>query len=185
MRKTAALLALLLAALMTTGCSVREEEYPSADPVMLSRRLTDRAQWAYEAMALPPHKVVTPVQVSPSPSCYAGGFNIEKTVPDVVVFDLSWTVEGIPVDVAQSVEARLRRKFIAQGWALVHDGNRRGKDFVMLGFRVRDPATGDAFDLSWNGVTTSLFLSGYTPCANVPKAAADHPAPGTWTPRTA
>ncbi|MFI6289603.1 hypothetical protein ACIBCM_33530 [Streptomyces sp. NPDC051018] len=75
--------------LMTTGCSVLERDYPSADPVTLSQRLTDRAQWAYDGMALPPHETVRPVQVIPGPSCYAGGLSIDKTLPDVVVFELS------------------------------------------------------------------------------------------------
>lgn len=185
MRKTTALLALMLAALTTTGCSVLEREYPSADPATLSRRLTDRAQWAYDGMALPPHEAVRPVQVVPGHSCYAGGLSIEKTLPDVVTFDLSWTVEDIPADVARATEARLRRKFISAGWTLTHDGNRRSKDFVELGFRFEDPATGDQFDLAWNDSTTSLFLSGYTSCAKVPQSAADNPSPKTWTPQTA
>ncbi|MFE5614373.1 hypothetical protein [Streptomyces sp. NPDC056543] len=183
MRKTAAFLALLLAALTTTGCSVLEREYPSADPAMLSQRLMDRAQWAYDGMALPPHEAVRPVQVVPGHSCYAGGLSIEKTLPDVVTFDLSWTVEDIPADVARAAEARLRREFISTGWTLTHDGNRRGKDLVEFGFRVQDPATGDQFDLAWNDSTTSLFLSGYTSCAKVPQSAADNPSPKTWTPQ--
>ncbi|MEU7469996.1 hypothetical protein AB0A94_15905 [Streptomyces sp. NPDC044984] len=184
MRKTATLLALLLAALTTTGCSVLEREYPSADPATLSQRLTDRAQWAYDGMTLPPHKAVRPVRVIPSHSCYAGGLSIEKTLPDVVAFDLSWTVEDIPADVARATEARLRRKFTSAGWALIHDGNRRGKDFVEFGFRVQDPATGDQFDLAWNNLATSLFLSGYTSCAKVPQPTADNPSPKTWRPQT-
>ncbi|MFF3940945.1 hypothetical protein [Streptomyces phaeofaciens] len=184
MRKTAALLALLLTALATTGCSVLEREYPSADPATLSQRLTDRAQWAYDGMALPPHEAVRPVQVVPGHSCYAGGLSIEKTLPDVVTFDLSWTVEDIPADVARATEARLRRKFTSAGWTLTHDGNRQGKDFVEFGFRVQDPVTGDQFDLAWNDSTTSLFLSGYTSCAKVPQSAADNPSPKTWTPQT-
>ncbi|MBT2365819.1 hypothetical protein J7E88_11000 [Streptomyces sp. ISL-10] len=183
MRKTAAFLALLLAALTTTGCSVLEREYPSADPATLSQRLTDRAQWAYDGMALPPHEAVTPVQVIPGHSCYAGGLSIDETLPDVVTFDLSWMVEDIPVDIARATEARLRRQFSSAGWTLTHDGNREVKDHVTLGFRFEDPATGDKFDLRWNNSTTSLFLSGYTPCAKVPQSAADTPSPKTWSPQ--
>lgn len=183
MRKTAALLTPLLAALTTTGCSALEQEYPSAAPATLSQRLRDRAQWAYEGMALPPHKAVKPVRVIPGHSCYAGGLSIEKTLPDVVTLDLSWTVEDIPADVARTTETRLRRKFTSAGWTLTHDGNRRGRNFVTLGFRVQDPATGDEFDLAWNDSTTSLFLSGYTSCAKVPQPAADNPSPKTWTPQ--
>lgn len=185
MRKTATILALLLATLTTAGCSVLEREYPSADPATLSQSLTDRAQWAYDDMNLPPHKAVRPAQVTPGHSCYAGGLSIEKTLPDVVTFDLSWTVEDVPADVARATEARLRRKFTSAGWTLTHDSNRRGKNFFELGFRVQDPATGDQFDLAWNELTTSLFLSGYTSCAKVPQSAADTPSPKTWTPQTA
>ncbi|MEV5431575.1 hypothetical protein [Streptomyces sp. NPDC052701] len=145
MKKTAALLTLLLAALTTTGCSALEQEYPSADPATLSQCLTDRAQWAYDGMALPPHKAVKPVQIIPGHSCYAGGLSIEKTLPDVVTFDLSWTVEDVPADVARTTEARLRRKFTSAGWALTHDGNRRGRNFVAFGFRVQDPVASFTF----------------------------------------
>ncbi|MFF8289011.1 hypothetical protein ACF068_07215 [Streptomyces sp. NPDC016309] len=185
MRKIAALLALLLAALTTTGCSVLERDYPAGDPAKLAQRLRDRAQWAYDGMALPPHKAVGPRPVEPQHSCYAGGFTIDETVPDVVTFSLTWTVEGIPDDVARATEARLRREFTSAGWTLTHDGNRRIKDHVEYGFRFEDPSTGDKFDLDWNNSTTSLFLSGYTPCAQVPQEAADHPSAQTWTPQTA
>ncbi|WP_189530760.1 hypothetical protein [Streptomyces roseolilacinus] len=185
MRKIVTLPALLLAALTATGCSVLEREYPAADPAVLVQRLTGRAQWAYDGMALPPHETVRPVQVTPGHSCHAGGLSIEKSLPDVVTFDLSWTVEDIPADVARAAEARLRRKFTSVGWTLTRDGNRQGEDFVEIGFRVQDPTTGDQFDLAWNDSTTSLFLSGYTPCAKVPPSAADTPSPKTWAPRTA
>ncbi|MEV6758523.1 hypothetical protein [Streptomyces sp. NPDC051214] len=183
MRKAAISLTLLLAALSTTGCSAVEREYPSAEPAALRQRLTDRAQWAYEGMALPRHETVTPVRVIPGHSCSAGGLSIEKTLPDVVTFDLSWTVEDVPVDIARTAEARLRKQFASAGWTVTHDGNRRGKTFVEFGFRVQDPKTGDTFDLDWNDSTTSLFLSGYTPCAKVPRSAAEGPSPDTWAPQ--
>ncbi|MGW6318633.1 hypothetical protein [Streptomyces sp. NPDC055099] len=184
MRNAVISLTLLLAALSTTaGCSALEREYPTAEPTALAQRLTDRAQWAYEGMALPRHEAVAPVRVIPGHSCYAGGFSIEKTLPDVVTFDLSWTVKDVSADTARAAETRLRKQFVSAGWTVTHDNNRQGKTFVEFGFRVQDPKTGDTFDLDWNDSTTSLFLSGYTQCAKVPQSAADSPSPDTWAPQ--
>ncbi|MEV3987292.1 hypothetical protein AB0J57_00115 [Streptomyces sp. NPDC049837] len=85
--------------------------------------------------------------MTPEHSCYAGGFKIDETLPDVVDFRLRWTIEDIPADVARTTEARLRRHFTSVGWTLTHDGNRQVKDHDKLGFRFEDPATGDKFDL--------------------------------------
>jgi hypothetical protein len=183
MRKIVVFCALLPAVLFLAGCSALEPDYPLGDPAKLTQRLTDRAQWAYDAMELPPHKAVRPRYVTPEHSCLAGGFTVDEMAPDVVTYALRWTVEDVPADVARATQARLRRQFTSAGWNLTHDGNRRVKDFVELGFRFEDPETGDKFDLEWNNLTTSLFLSGYTPCARVPRSAADTPPPGTWTPR--
>ncbi|RST19085.1 hypothetical protein E2C00_32515 [Streptomyces sp. WAC05374] len=183
MRRTVALCALLVAVLSQAGCSVLEPDYPSGDPARLTQRLTDRAQWAYDAMDLPPHKAVNPSHVTPGYNCNAGGFTIDEMAPDVVTYGLRWTVEDVPADVARATEARLRRQFTAADWSLTHDGNRRVGDHVEFGFRFEDPATGDMFDLRWNNSTTSLFLSGYTPCARIPRSEADTPSPRTWTPR--
>ncbi|QGV77990.1 hypothetical protein [Streptomyces ficellus] len=184
MRKTAPLLALLLAALTATGCSALETDYPSGDPEVLHQRLTDRAQWAYDGMALPPHKAVTPSTVDPGHSCMAGGFTIEESLPDVVTYELRWEVEGIPAEVARTTEARLRKRFTSAGWTVTHLDNRKTAQSILYGFVVKDPATGDQFHLDWNNHTTTLFLTGYTPCARVPQEAADHPSRETWTPRT-
>ncbi|MFD3536376.1 hypothetical protein [Streptomyces sp. NPDC058664] len=186
MRKSTLLPALLLLAVATvTGCSVLERDYPSGDPAALSTRLKDRAQWAYDGMALPPHTPVEPARVIPGHSCYAGGFSIEKPARDVVTYELRWTVGDVPADVARATERRLRQRFTEAGWTVTHDGNRRSEDFVELGFRVEDPATGDQFDLAWNDSTTSLFLTGYTPCRKVPSGTADTPSSESWNPRTA
>ncbi|MEU4213722.1 hypothetical protein AB0F13_27775, partial [Streptomyces sp. NPDC026206] len=140
MKKTAAsLLIVLLAALTTTGCSALgkslERDYPSADPAVVSHRLEDRAQWAYEGMELPPHEPVEPTRVNPSHTCQRGGLTIDKVALDAVSFELGWTVENIPVDVARTTEQRLRRHFTTAGWTLTHDRNRQSKDWIALGFR--------------------------------------------------
>lgn len=185
MRKiTAPLAALLLAAPAATGCSMVERDYPSADPAVLVQRLEDRAQWAYDSMALPPHDPVRSAGVTTGSHCLAGGFSIEKTLPDVVTYSLAWTVENIPSTVAQATERRLRDRFTADGWTLTHDGNRQGATFTEYGFRVEDPGTGDTFDLEWNDSTTSLFLTSYTECAKLPSSAADRPPTDGWSPRT-
>ncbi|MFI8964098.1 hypothetical protein ACIGO8_18505 [Streptomyces sp. NPDC053493] len=184
MRKTAAALALAVTALTATGCSALEHDYPAGDPAVLSGRLTDRAQWAYGAMALPRHEPVAPARVEPRHSCQKGGLAVDETARDAVTFGLGWTVPDVPAGAARPAEARLRRAFTTAGWKITHDGNRQGEDWTELGFRAQDPATGDQFDLAWNSGTTSLFLTGYTPCARVPQDVADAAAVGEeWTPR--
>ncbi|MEU0404542.1 hypothetical protein ABZ318_30815 [Streptomyces sp. NPDC006197] len=179
-RTTAFLLAALSASLTTTGCSVLEHRYPSGDPTVLSQRLKARAQWAYEAMALPRHEPVEPVRVNTGYSCHTG---IDRVAEDVRTYELRWSVPDIPIGTARPTEQRLRNAYVAAGWKITHDRDRRHSDWVELGFRAEDPATGDKFDLAWNTSTTSLFLDGYTPCAKVPHSLAEESSIGEdWAP---
>jgi hypothetical protein len=89
MRKIVVFCSLLPAVLFLAGCSALEPDYPLGEPAKLTQRLTDRAQWAYDAMELPPHKAVRPRYVTPEHSCLAGGFTVDEMAPDVVTYALS------------------------------------------------------------------------------------------------
>jgi len=186
-RRMAAFLTLLLAALTTPGCSLLGREFPFTDPAVIYQRLTDRAQWAYDSMALPPHEPVNPVHVQPASRCYTGivlGSVPPNLLPDVTTFELDWKVKDIPADVARTAESRLRREFLAAGWTLTNDSNRQDSGgTIQLGFRVEDPETGDKFDLRWVRTTSYFSLSGHTACTKVPESATHDPSPNPWSPQ--
>ncbi len=184
MRKTLVTLALLLASTLMSGCSMPARDYPSGDADALSQRLVTRAPWAYDGMGLPDSKSLLVGRVDVNHSCYDRGLtSIDEPAEDVVAFELSWAVENVPAQLAHATEARARDRFAAAGWKLTRGGNRRGTTFTEYGFRFEDPAAGDTFDVSWNDSTTTLFVSGYTPCAKVPSCVADSSMRDEWGPR--
>ncbi|GAB7109865.1 hypothetical protein JCM4814A_81800 [Streptomyces phaeofaciens JCM 4814] len=151
--------------------------YPSADPDVVAQRLKDRSDWVYDGFALPETYAANSGRVDTG-ACYYRGLrsiaHIDEARSDVRSFGLDWSVPDIPEATARDAQRRVRQRLVKQGWKLTHEGDRAGATFRELGFRFENPKDGDQVDVQWNDSTTTLFISVYAPCAQVPDGFEEH-----------
>lgn len=144
---------------------------PSADPDTVAQRLKSRSDEVYDDFALPENYAADGGRVSAG-ACYYRGLrglaHIDDARSDVRSFGLDWSVPDVPEATARDAQERVRQRLVQKGWKLTHEGNRAGAAFRELGFGFEDPVGGDMVDVQWNDLTTTLFISVYAPCGQVP-----------------
>lgn len=145
--------------------------YPSADPDTVAQRLKDRSDGVFEGFALPDKYAASAGRVD-SGACHHRGLrsvaHVDEGRSDVRSFGLDWSVPDVPEDTARDAQQRVRRWLVRQGWKRTHEDNVSGVTFRRLGFRFEDAESGDQIDVQWNDSTTTLFISVYAPCGQVP-----------------
>lgn len=145
--------------------------YPTADPDAVAQRLKDRSDGVYDDFALPDKYAADSGRIDTG-ACYYRGLrgiaHIDRPRRDVRSFGLDWSVPDIPEATARDAQRRVRERLMKQGWKLTHEGDRAGATFRELGFRFEDPEGGDQIDVRWNDLTTTLFISVYAPCGQLP-----------------
>ncbi|QKW66010.1 hypothetical protein HUT15_36365 (plasmid) [Streptomyces sp. NA03103] len=145
--------------------------YPSADPDLVAERLKDQSDAVYEGFALPEKYPAKSGRIDTG-ACYYRGLesiaHIDQPRRDVRSFGLDWSVPDVPETTARDAQRHVRRLLAERGWKLVHEGDRAGASFLELGFRFENPEGGDQVDVGWNDATTTLFISVYAPCTQVP-----------------
>ncbi|MFD7091030.1 hypothetical protein ACFV94_24985 [Streptomyces sp. NPDC059896] len=169
---TGLMMAALLATAVVAGNVVwNGTPYPSADPDTVAQRLKARSDDLYDDFALPEKYAAGAGRIDTG-ACYYRGLrsiaHIDEARSDVRGFALDWSVPDVPEATAQDAQRRLRQRLVRKGWNLTHEGDRAGATFRELGFRFEDPVGGDKVDVQWNDSTTTLFISVYAPCAQVP-----------------
>ncbi|GFH38214.1 hypothetical protein [Streptomyces pacificus] len=160
--------------------------YPSADPDAVAQRLTARSDEVYDGFALQEKHAAGPGRVVTG-ACYSRGLrgiaHIDEARSDVRSFGLDWSVPDVPEATAREAQQRVRGQLVRQGWRLTHEGDRAVTGYRQLGFRFEDPADGYQVDVRWNESTTTLFVSVYAPCAQVPTGFVEHGWPeADWRP---
>ncbi|WP_327334094.1 hypothetical protein [Streptomyces anulatus] len=145
--------------------------YPSADPDAVAKRLKDRSDGVYDGFALPEKYTADAGRIDTG-ACYYRGMrsiaHIDEARSDVRSFGLDWSVPDVPEATARDAQRRVRHRLVQQRWKLTHEGDRAGATFRQLGFRFENPEGGDQVDVQWNDSTTTLFISVYAPCGQVP-----------------
>ncbi|MFF3325284.1 hypothetical protein [Streptomyces sp. NPDC002889] len=145
--------------------------YPSADPNAVAQRLKARSDEVYDSFALPEEYAADSGRVDTG-ACYYRGLrsiaHIDEARSDVRSFGLDWSVPDVPEATARDAQRRVRQQLVQKGWKLAHEGDRAGAAFRQLGFRFENPKGGDQVDVRWNNSTTTLFISVYAPCGQVP-----------------
>ena len=166
------MLAALSVAAAEAGNSVwNGAPYPSADPDAVAQRLKDQSDGVYDGFALPEKYAAASGRVDTG-ACYYRGLrgiaHIDEARSDVRSFGLDWSVPDVPEATARDAQRRVRQRLGKQGWKLTHEGDRVGATFRELGFRFENPEGGDQVDVQWSDSTTTLFISVYAPCVQVP-----------------
>lgn len=179
--------ALLVAAVAAGNLVWNGEPYPSADPDAVAQRLKARSDEVYDGFALPGKYAAAPGRVDTG-ACYYRGLrsiaHIDQARRDVRSFGLDWSVPDVPEATARTAQQRIRKQLVRKGWRLTREGDRTGAILRELGFRFENPTDGDQVDVRWNDATTTLFISLYAPCGQVPDAFADHDWPAAdWHPK--
>lgn len=145
--------------------------YPSADPDTVAQRLKARSDEVYDGFALPEEYAAGSGRIDTG-ACYYRGLrsinHIDEARSDVRSFGLEWSVPDVPEATARDAQRRVRQQLVQKGWKLTHEGNRAGATILRLGFRFENPEGGDQVDVQWNDSTTTLFISVYAPCGQVP-----------------
>lgn len=146
--------------------------YPSGDPAAVAQRLKARSDGIYDDFALP-EKYAADSGSLDTGACYYRGLrgvaHIDEARSDVRSFGLDRRVPDVPEAAAREAQGRVRQRLVQQGWNLTHEDDRAGATFRELGFRFEDPQGGDQVDVQWNNSTTTLFISVYAPCTQVPE----------------
>ncbi|MFE6871187.1 hypothetical protein ACFVFS_32100 [Kitasatospora sp. NPDC057692] len=155
---------LLVGAVFLTGLKAVElwqgDPFPVADPVAVAQRLDGQTQSIYDALQLPPTRLV--------PDWPGGG--IEATVhdcharglgealndsppeePGTAAVHASWALADVPAAEAVEAMARARRTLTAAGWTVTSSTETPAEDASL---RLRPPATAD-------GVTVRAGVSVY------------------------
>ncbi|WP_399921666.1 hypothetical protein [Streptomyces kanamyceticus] len=186
-------LAALTVAAVTTGNSMWKSlwngtPYPLVDPGAVTQRLKDRSDQVYERLALPGKYAADPGRVHVDGNCSYRGLrgvaHIDESRADVSSFALDWRVPDVPEATARDAQRRIRRHLAEGDWKLTHVEDRRGAAFRVLRFRAEGPDSGDQIDVRWNDSTTTLFVSVYAPCGQVPDTFDAYEWPGVdWEPK--
>ncbi|MGW2182909.1 hypothetical protein ACWCXX_33535 [Streptomyces sp. NPDC001732] len=178
----------LLAATVVAGNAVwNGAPYPSVDPDAVAQRLKSRSDEVYDGFALP-EKYAANASRFDTGACYYRGLrgiaHIDRGRRDVRSFGLDWSMPGVPEAAARDAQRRVRQQLVRKGWKLTHEGDRVGANLRELGFRFEDPEGGDQIDVRWNDSTTTLFISVYAPCGQVPDSFVDYDwAEADWHPK--
>lgn len=145
--------------------------YPSVDPDAVAQRLKARSEGVHDGFALPEKYAADSGRVDTG-ACYYRGLrsiaHIDEARSDVRSFGLDWSVPDVPEATARDAQRRVRHRLVQQGWKLTHEGDRAGATLRQLGFRFENPEGGDQVGVQWNDSTTTLFISVYAPCGQVP-----------------
>ncbi|MFI2437091.1 hypothetical protein [Streptomyces sp. NPDC018693] len=165
------MMALVVAAVVAGNVLWNGAPYPSVDPDAVAQRLKARSDEVYDGFALPEKYTADSGRVDTG-ACYYRGLrsiaHIDEARSDVRSFGLDWSVPDIPEATARDAQRRVRQQLVQKGWKLTHEGDRAGATFRQLGFRFENPEGGDQVDVRWNDSTTTLFISVYAPCGQVP-----------------
>ncbi|MFD8414666.1 hypothetical protein ACFV2Q_23400 [Streptomyces sp. NPDC059650] len=161
--------------------------YPSVDPDAVAQRLRARSDEVYDGFALPEQYAAESGRGGTG-ACYHRGLrsiaHIDEARSDVRSFGLDWSVPDVPEATARDAQQRVRQQLVEKGWKLTHEGDRAGVAFRQLGFRFENPEDGDQVDVQWNNSTTTLFISIYAPCGQVPDEFVEHDWAGAdWHPK--
>ncbi|MBW1604217.1 hypothetical protein JJV70_19350 [Streptomyces sp. JJ66] len=160
--------------------------YPPADPDAVAHRLKARSDWVYEEFALSGAYVPEVHRIDTGP-CYYRGVrslaHIDEARLDVSSFRLRWSVADVPEATAREAQRRVRQRLVQRGWELTYEGDREGGTLRELGFQFEDPDSGDMVGVDWNTATTTLFISVYAPCGQLPEAFDEYHWPeAVWHP---
>ncbi|MCX4682042.1 hypothetical protein OG413_43445 [Streptomyces sp. NBC_01433] len=165
------MVALLVAAVVAGNAVWNGAPYPTADPDAVAQRLKARSDQVYDGFALPEKYAPDSGRVDTG-ACYYRGLrsiaHIDEARSDVRSFGLDWSVPEVPEATARDAQQRVRRLLVRKGWKLAHKGDRATATLRELGFRLENPESGDQVDVRWNDSTTTLFISVYAPCGQVP-----------------
>ncbi|MFE7753063.1 hypothetical protein [Streptomyces sp. NPDC057428] len=181
------IVALSVAAVVAGNFVWNGAPYPSAAPDAVAKRLKDRSDGVYDGFALPEKHAAGSGRVDTG-ACYYRGLrsiaHIDEARSDVRSFGLDWSVPDVPEATARAAQRRVRHRLVQQGWRLTHEGDRAGATFRQLGFRFENPEGGDHVDVQWNDSTTTLFISVYAPCGQVPDGFVEYGWPeADWQPK--
>ncbi|WP_158828001.1 hypothetical protein [Streptomyces sp. NRRL S-118] len=179
--------ALLVAAVVAARAVWNGTPYPSADPDAVAQRLKARSDEVYDSFALPATYAASGGRVSTG-ACYYRGLrgiaHIDEARSDVRSFGLRWSIPGVPEATARDAQRRVRQRLAQEGWKLTYEEDRAGATFRELGFRFESPGGGDHVDVQWNDSTTTLFISVYAACGQVPDDFVEHDWPeADWEPK--
>ncbi len=145
--------------------------YPSVDPDAVTQRLKARSDEVHDGFALPDKYAADSGTVTTG-ACYYRGLrgiaHIDEELSDVRSFGLDWSVPDVPEATARDAQRRVRQHLAQKGWKLTHQGDRTSPKLRELGFRFENPDSGDQVDVKWNDSTTTLFVSVYAPCGQLP-----------------
>lgn len=165
------LVALSVAAMVAGNYVWNGASYPSAVPDAVAKRLKVRSDEVYDGFALPEKYAADSGRVV-SGACYYRGLrsiaHIDEARSDVSSFGLDWSVPGVPEATARDAQRRVRDRLVQKGWKPTREDDRAGSAFRELSFRFENPEDGDQVDVQWNDSTTTLFISVYAPCGQVP-----------------
>ncbi|MGV9316854.1 hypothetical protein ACWDR0_32450 [Streptomyces sp. NPDC003691] len=154
------------------------EPYPGSDPERVAVELEQRAQELYEDAALPEGTRAESPGVRKGGCQYRGLRGIlhldDGRRPDVWHFWLDWSAPRTDAAAARAGQERIRARLERLGWE-----NVRGI-FGDMGFRYRDPASGEQVDASWYRATGTLLVRVASPCGEVPQRFRD----GGWPARS-
>ncbi|TXR99915.1 hypothetical protein EAO73_28875 [Streptomyces sp. col6] len=161
--------------------------YPTVDPDAVAQRIKDRSDWVYEGFALSGKYAASPGTVATG-SCYYRGLrsvaHIDQPRDDVYSFGLGWSVPDVPEATAEEAQRRVRGRLEQQGWKVSYEGDRSGATFRERGYRFLSPDGSDKVDVRWNTSTTTLFVSVYAPCGQVPDGFSGYNWPAArWSPK--
>lgn len=181
------MVALSVAAVVAGNFVWNGAPYPSADPDAVAQRLKDRSDELYDGFALPEKYAADSGRVDTG-ACYYRGLrsiaHIDEARSDVRSFGLDWSVPDVPEATARDAQRRVRHRLVQQGWKLTHEDDRAEATFRQLGFRFENPEGGDQVDVQWNDSTTTLFISVYAPCGQVPDGFVEYGWPeADWQPK--
>ncbi|WJV45814.1 hypothetical protein [Streptomyces flavofungini] len=156
-------------------------------PDAVAQRLKSRSDEVYDVFALPQKYAADSGNVDTG-ACYyrglKGAAHIDEARSDVRSFGLDRSVPDVSEATARDAQRRVRQNLARKGWKLTRQGDRTSPKFRELGFRFENPDSGDQVDARWNDSTTTLFVSVYAPCGQVPGKFMKHDWPeADWYPK--
>lgn len=151
------------------------DPYPVADPAATSRRLDERTQRVYDALALPDARLDTERSAARAEAegygCYRRGMRhwsdafagSPPSEPHVVNVSYDWTLRGVPRARAATAVEHAKKELTREGWKVAaHDDDR-------FGLRLKVVAPGGGLSVSVTSYPSGrLEIAGYADCARYP-----------------